>query len=278
MYIPLALAGILMLAGGSYAYYREYTAARNANAQLASSTAMLHALQNTLASTTQERDALTAEQSKNQTFEGQISGTVGKLDQLSKTDPQLLAKYSKVYFLNENYVPAALSPIDPAFLFEPSRIVQAHAQIQSHLYDLLTAAQADGIDLLVASGYRSFGAQAALKSSYKVVYGAGTANAFSADQGYSEHQLGTAFDFTTKAIGGTFAGFEKSPTFPWLQEHAYRYGFILSYPKSNAYYQYEPWHWRYVGVDLATKLHDEGKNFYDLDQREINGYLISFYN
>jgi hypothetical protein len=152
MYIPLALAGILMLAGGSYAYYREYTAARNANAQLASSTAMLHALQNTLASTTQERDALTAEQSKNQTFEGQIrqlSGTVGKLDQLSKTDPQLLAKYSKVYFLNENYVPAALSPIDPAFLFEPSRIVQAHAQIQSHLYDLLTAAQADGIDLLV---------------------------------------------------------------------------------------------------------------------------------
>ncbi|MDB5237668.1 MAG: peptidase and DD-carboxypeptidase VanY/endolysin, partial [Parcubacteria group bacterium] len=83
---------------------------------------------------------------------------------------------------------------------------------------------------------------------------------------------------TTQKVGSTFSGFEKTDTYAWLTNNAYQYGFILSYPKGNTYYEYEPWHWRYVGVDLATKLHDEGKNFYDLDQREINGYLISFYN
>jgi D-alanyl-D-alanine carboxypeptidase len=87
-----------------------------------------------------------------------------------------------------------------------------------------------------------------LKSQYRVTYGAGTANSFSADQGYSEHQLGTTVDFTTPKVGGTLTGFDKTDSYKWLQNNAYKYGFILSYPSSNGYYIFEPWHWRFVGL------------------------------
>ena len=110
-----------------------------------------------------------------------------------------------------------------------------------------------------------------------MIYGAG-ANQFSADQGYSEHQLGTALDFATTEIGAGFDGFEKTDAYRWLLDNAYQYGFILSYPQNNNYYQFEPWHWRFVGRDLAKKLSKEDKNFYDLDQREIDEYLISFFD
>ena len=108
-------------------------------------------------------------------------------------------------------------------------------------------------------------------------YGSG-ANSFSADQGYSEHQLGTTIDFTTEEIGASSSVFGKTTAYQWLLENAYKYGFILSYPEANKYYQFEPWHWRFVGRGLAEKLHQEGKNFYDLDQREIDEYLISFFD
>ena len=133
----------------------------------------------------------------------------------------------------------------------------------------------------IASAYRSFGYQGTLKSDYKTTFGSG-ANAFSADQGYSEHQLGTAVDVTTTKIGDNFSsatkGFDGSDGYKWLAENAYKYGFVLSYPKGNTYYVYEPWHWRFVGVALATRLHNEKKNFYDLDQREIDGYLALMFD
>lgn len=204
---------------------------------------------------------------------GKIYDTADTLTKLSKTDPQLLQKYSKVYFLNEHYVPAKLTPIDTAYLFNKSSGMQIHASVWPHLQSLLSAAKANGQTIQVISAFRSFGTQAALKSRYTVTYGAGTANQFSADQGYSEHQLGTTLDFTTPAAGAAFVGFEKDPAYTWLINNAYKYGFILSYPETNKYYEYEPWHWRYVGVDLATRLHRDGKNFYDLDQRVINDYL-----
>ena len=114
-----------------------------------------------------------------------------------------------------------------------------------------------------------------------MTYGTG-ANAFSADQGYSEHQLGTAVDLTTQKDGNRFSdasgGFDSTDGYTWMTQNAYKYGFVLSYPKGNSYYIYEPWHWRFVGVALATRLHNEGKNFYDLDQREIDGYLGLMFN
>jgi LAS superfamily LD-carboxypeptidase LdcB len=207
-----------------------------------------------------------------------LVSSVSMLEKLSKTDRELLQKYSNVYFLSENFVPAPLATIDPQYLFRKDVEFQIHASIKPHLDRLIHNATADGAPILVLSAYRSFGTQAGLKTSYKLTYGAGTANQFSADQGYSEHQLGSTVDFTTPQGGSELGLFEKSSAFTWLQQHAHEYGFILSYPKGNGYFTFEPWHWRFVGVELATRLKNENKSFYDLDQRTINEYLVKIFD
>jgi LAS superfamily LD-carboxypeptidase LdcB len=209
---------------------------------------------------------------------GQVNDTAVALDKLSKVDPQLLQKYSKVYFLNENYVPAPLINIPGQFGYYNSVKYQLLDGVEQHLVEMLTAAEKDGISMKVISAYRSFGTQAILKSGYNVTFGAGTANQFSAEQGYSEHQLGTTIDFTTQDLGAEFDTFDATVDYTWLTDNAYKYGFILSYPKNNTYYLYEPWHWRFVGVDLANRLHRQGESFYGLDQKVINNYLGIFFD
>ena len=215
-----------------------------------------------------------------ESFQSQISNlgtTLGTLEKLAQTDKELLRKYSKIYFLNENYEPKTIVEIDKKYLYNSKDADLIHAKVWPRLNELLNNAHADGVEILVASAFRSFGEQASLKAGYKVLYGSG-ANQFSADQGYSEHQLGTAVDFTTALVGGVFSNFEADPAYKWLLENAHKYGFVLSYPKGNTYYKFEPWHWRFVGVKLATRLHDDSKYFYDLDQREIDRYLIDLFD
>ena len=213
-------------------------------------------------------------------FQGQIQdigSTVGILEKLSQTDPELLKKYSKVYFLSENYRPAKLTIIDQKYLYNKED-TYIHTQVLPYLESLIESAHSEGVNLLTASAFRSFETQVFLKSEYKVIYGAGTANQFSADQGYSEHQLGTAVDFTTPDVGGTFSKFQTDPAYHWLLTNAYKYGFTLSYPEGNSYYKFEPWHWRFIGTELAKKLYIDKEYFYDLGQREIDAYLIKLFD
>lgn len=220
------------------------------------------------------------EQNKNEDFEDQlrdISKTVGVLDKLSKTDKELLQKYSKVYFLNEHYIPESLKTIDNEYVYNEDRVHQLHSKVMPYFEKMVKAAKADGIDLWVVSSYRSYETQGQLKGQYVTTYGSG-ANAFSADQGYSEHQLGTTVDFTTAGRGGSLDGFETTPAYAWLVENAARYGFTLSYPKNNSYYVFEPWHWRFVGTDLAKDLDRANASFYDWEQRKIDEYLISVFD
>lgn len=207
-----------------------------------------------------------------------ISSTVGILEKLSKIDSELLKKYSKVYFLNENYIPPRLTDIPTNYLYVKDKPLQFHADAYPFLQKLLDASITEGVPILVISAYRSFGTQAYLKSSYKVTYGIGTANKFSADQGYSEHQLGTTVDFTTQVTGSNFVGFDKTDAYKWLLANAYKYGFVISYPKQNTYYSFEPWHWRFVGVALSARLQNENLNFYFLDQREIDQNLVNLFD
>jgi zinc D-Ala-D-Ala carboxypeptidase len=202
-----------------------------------------------------------------------LSGTVNTLEQLTTLDEELLKKYSKVFFLNEHYAPTDIRKIDPDYLYQPSRGLEIHSQVWPFLKDMIDEVNDNDGNLFIASAFRSFGTQTVLKDNYTVTYGAGSANQFSADQGYSEHQLGTTVDLTTKSLNGNLNGFDKTPEYKWLQENAHEYGFVLSYPSGNTYYKFEPWHWRFVGVELATKLHDDEKNFYDEDQRFIDSYL-----
>lgn len=226
-------------------------------------------------------DRLRDEKDRNDEFEDRINdlaGTVSDLDKLSKTDKELLQKYSKVYFLNEHYVPEALSEIDNEWKYSESRTHQLHSKVMPFFERMLKTAKRDGIDLWVTSSYRSFYDQASLKGAYTVTYGSG-ANAFSADQGFSEHQLGTAIDFTTANMNGALTNaFAATEAFKWLQKNAHKYGFTLSYPEGNQYYVYEPWHWRFVGVDLATDLHRDDAHFYDWEQRTIDQYLLNIFD
>ncbi len=196
-------------------------------------------------------------------------------NKLNNTDKELLAKYSKVYFLNEHYSPKNLADIESEWTWQGGSI-KVRQEVVAFLTDMLSNMKADGLDPKIVSAYRSFGTQETLKNTHKVNYGTTEANKFVADQGFSEHQLGTTVDITDAATGG-LRGFENSDEGKWLVENAYKYGFTLSYPDGNAYYAYEPWHWRFVGTALAEYLHEEGKYFYDLPQREINKYLITIF-
>jgi D-alanyl-D-alanine carboxypeptidase len=228
----------------------------------------------TLSSTKETIDTVKSQVGGVEQAVGSISGTVGVLKKLSEVDLEILKKYSKVYFMNENYTPAHLTIIPPDYTYSSARQEQFLSEAWPNLKSLLDAAQANDVKVYVKSGYRSFTEQKSLKSRYSVIYGKGTANTFSADQGYSEHQLGTAVDFITPGLGGQLTGFDSTKAYTWLTINAHKFGFVLSYPKGNAYYIYEPWHWRYVGTKLATYLHSKNLNFYDLDQREIDTYLV----
>jgi len=287
----LLAAFILLVPLAGYLGYRTWilTEARSAlNARLATTTAEMTAeiglLAEALESTRTERDylgeRLMAEQKRNDDFAEQIenlTGTVGKLDKLAQTDPELLRKYSKVYFLNEHYAPAGLRLLDDKYAYDESREHYLLKEVLPFFEDMIEDAEDDGVALLVVSAFRSFETQVELKGHYTVTYGSG-ANAFSADQGYSEHQLGTTVDFTTEGLAGSLTGFETTEAYEWLIENAHKYGFALSYPEGNSYYIFEPWHWRFVGRDLARDLNRKNQHFYDLDQRTLDGYLISVFD
>ncbi len=203
---------------------------------------------------------------------------IDTLTKLTTLDPELLKKYSKVYFLSENYTPPALKDIDSIYLADQSKPAQFLDKASPFLEALLKKSVLDNMPLRIISAYRSFDYQKTLKSQYKIIYGAGTANQFSADQGYSEHQLGTAVDFGSPDLKSAEVEFEDTAQYKWLLDNSYKFGFIISYPKTNSFYEYEPWHWRFVGKELAQTLHDRQEYFYEMDQRTIDAYLIKIFD
>lgn len=285
--ISQLMVGVALLLVAGYNFYHLTNLSGElvvSDANLASSTAHLRILEQELAEE-QGRSAglassLQSEKERNDNFASQmedISDTVGVLEKIKNTDPQLLEKYSKVYFLNENYIPSKLSYIDKAYWYDQNKPQFFHAGALDHLEKMLAGAESDGVNLRISSAYRSFDTQAAVKAAHVMTYGTG-ANIFSADQGYSEHQLGTTVDLILPTLTSLETTFANTEAYQWLAANAYKYGFILSYPKGNTYYQYEPWHWRFVGLQLAKYLHKEGKNFYDLEQRDIDKYRADFFD
>ncbi len=121
---------------------------------------------------------------------------------------------------------------------------------------MYNAAEDDGITLYTVKGYRSYDKQAELYVSYDVPD-------WAVKEGLSEHQSGLAFDIDLMGVAGTMqdVSFEKTDAFSWLVDHGAEYGFILRYPKDKTGITgriYEPWHFRYVGTELARYLKQEG--------------------
>jgi D-alanyl-D-alanine carboxypeptidase len=213
-------------------------------------------------------------------FEDEYRATINSvrdLNKLAQIDEELLQQYSRVYFLSENYVPSRLVQIDQKWVDETKADEYFLAQAWPFLQDLLEDAERDDVDLRILSAYRSFDEQAQLKGQYLRTYGEGS-NTFSADQGYSEHQLGTAIDFSTPETAGQLTGFGETEAYEWLLDNAYKHGFILSYPEGNSFYVYEPWHWRFVGEDLARDLRRDDRTFYEVPQRELDTYRLELFD
>lgn len=139
--------------------------------------------------------------------------------------------------------------------------------------EMQKAAAADGVTVWMQSGYRSVKYQTSLyerKTKYYLDKGCDNATAKEKaaavvnPPGYSEHNCGLAADLNSPEHTGLDEGFEKTAAFRWLCEHAGDYGFILRYPKDaedKTEIIYEPWHWRYVGVENAAKINASGLCF-----------------
>ncbi|WP_159450183.1 M15 family metallopeptidase [Demequina sp. NBRC 110056] len=129
------------------------------------------------------------------------------------------------------------------------------------LRDMRAAAAEAGAGFSVGTAFRSYGVQQGLYSRYVRTWGADRADTFSARPGYSEHQTGLAADIYQSAACRLKPCFGDEAAGLWVAEHGHEYGFHLRYPEGSTDvtgYRYEPWHIRYVGVELATHLHDEG--------------------
>ena len=152
--------------------------------------------------------------------------------------------------LPDNYVPKNLIRITPE-IFRTKKETTVRQELIKPLTQLRLAAEKDGIDLVVLSGYRSFERQKQVHE-YWVGYEKGNRSAaekYSARPGHSEHQLGTVIDFSTKEINDAIGPkFHQTNAAFWLRKNAGKFGFRLSYPKGaeqKTGYQWESWHWRW---------------------------------
>lgn len=130
------------------------------------------------------------------------------------------------------------------------------SETQSAFKTMAAAAKEDGLNIYISSGFRSYSHQKNLYNRYVKRDGKDKADTYSARAGHSEHQSGLAFD--VNIISDAFIG---TPEAIWLAGNCYKYGFILRYPQGKTKetgYQFEPWHFRYVGTELASKLYNGG--------------------
>ena len=120
------------------------------------------------------------------------------------------------------------------------------------------AARAEGVSLRSVSAYRSYAGQKVTYNNYLKRYKRSVVDSFSARPGHSEHQTGLALDINAAS---SRAHFENTPAFAWLKEHCAEYGFILRYDQGKEAvtgYRFEPWHYRYVGVEAAKACMEQG--------------------
>lgn len=127
---------------------------------------------------------------------------------------------------------------------------------------MLADANSQGINFLICSTYRSYWTQESIYFSHINAYGVDYTNTVSAYPGRSEHHTGWAVDITSKNMGyDLLESFIDYPEGQWINDHCHEYGFIIRYPKDKTHitgYAYEPWHLRYVGVDVATEIMSKG--------------------
>ncbi len=164
---------------------------------------------------------------------------------------------NKYYKLPENFEPDNLTNLEPYYGIGSLAGVAHDAFLKMH-----SAASDENLRLYATSTYRDYSHQERLYTNYAASRGKEEADTFSARAGHSEHQTGLALDFIEP--GSTLRDFGNTNEFEWLAENAHKYGFILRYPEDKVDitgYIYEPWHYRYVGVEVATYIFENEITF-----------------
>lgn len=169
---------------------------------------------------------------------------------IEKDNLMLVNKY---YYLTEDYTPDDLITLTSKYNTGVNS--QMRKEAADCFMEMSDAATLDNVIIKNASGYRSYQYQVNLYDKYVQRDGKKAADTYSARPGFSEHQTGLVSD-----INQIDNSFENTDAFKWLQNNSYKYGFILRFPKDKediTGYQYEPWHYRYVGKKAAKQIHDE---------------------
>lgn len=188
------------------------------------------------------------------------------LDQEFYTNTKETPYLNQIYILSnkylsmpKNYVPENLETIDSKYTSGTRQLVK---EAKEMFESLSQAAKEDGYNIRAMSAYRSYQYQENLYNNYVKRDGKEEADTYSARPGFSEHQTGLVVDVDN--IKTVYTSFEKTEEFQWMQDHAHEYGFILRYPKGKENitgYTYESWHYRYVGKEIATYIHDHDITF-----------------
>ncbi len=193
------------------------------------------------------------------------SADAEELPEGSCEDPLVLV--DKEHAVSPSYVPPDLVFLADYGVFSLSWGGMLRENAAGHLSGLIAAAGAEGKELVVASAYRSFYEQSLAYAYYANLYGL-EAGRVSAPPGHSEHQLGATADFTNAEVGYEIGqDFGATEAARWLRENAAEYGFVLSYPEGKEEktgYLWEPWHYRYVGVENARDTGESGRDARDL--------------
>jgi hypothetical protein len=193
IYVIISVSFLATAFAIGFVTWRGYTHITNLNSQVASLSTYLESLETNIASTTdqlkvgieetqntltgaldQEKQNVAAIKQQVGNFQqevGEISGTVGTLEKLSKTDPELLQKYSKVFFLNEHYAPPRVVEIPDVYEYSEDKFSKIHERVWPYLQLMLDSAKRDNIEIYVFSAFRPFSEQQALKKQYTVIYG-----------------------------------------------------------------------------------------------------------
>lgn len=204
---------------------------------------------------------LTVKENPNVTISKTSKGkTIKNYHGITYIDNVIIA--NKTYSLPSNFAPNNLVTING--------YIKVVDYVKSAFTELTSDAASLGLNIYASSGYRSYSNQDYIYNNYVRMDGQEKADTYSARAGHSEHQTGLAIDVNT-----INSSFENTGESNWLKENCYKYGFIIRYPKDKETitgYMYEPWHIRYVGKDLATKLYNNGdwitlEEYYGIDSK-----------
>ena len=189
-----------------------------------------------------------------------VDSTFETEDQFEIQDPEAMDVLVKnAFILPESYIPDDLVdveiPLIPDCEYKQLRKEAAYA-----LEDMVTDAEEEDLHLVLVNGYISYKDQDDEYSTYLNTYGYWYANTYSVYPGASEHQLGMSFDLTSQnVLDGDEFTFNDADESKWVEKNAHKYGFILRYPKGEEEKtgsENDPWHFRYVGVDIATEIYE----------------------